>query len=365
MGDSGAIGAGWVNGQHRVLVSYAGSRRLKPTGNVTVYVTDRQVEKPPLIGPVTMTDKPSRSELDPTPSPADIARAKAIVVGRLRERTETGLQDARWREIREAVWEAEGLGPAPHRSKDEAREDRIERVKLKIATAEAVHGLLANGVLVPTDSPPGNPIKARVPYKTPRRSGAEDFPGTVATPPNVRLSLTASVEKEQAFLFDPDLYFLRTDLTGAHRRVKRSIREAVTAFRKELYLASAVMLGSASEGAWLEFFAAFNKWAEANGAGTVDVNEYNLAETVIDSWNSLSARGRFKQLASDAGVSRVQYKALVVEYDYLREVRNFSAHFEPGDKFDLGYSSVSSLLMRSSEYFRNLYRMKQALASET
>jgi hypothetical protein len=68
-------------------------------------------------------------------------------------------------------------------------------------------------------------------------------------------------------LVDPDLYLKELAIPKLHPDIEDAIREAVRCFRAELYTACIVMLGKASEGAWIELAVALvNAVAETDSA---------------------------------------------------------------------------------------------------
>ena len=57
---------------------------------------------------------------------------------------------------------------------------------------------------------------------------------------------------QKAILADPDLYLESLAVTNIHQDVIDAISEAIDCLRSELHIAAVVMLGRASEGAWIE-----------------------------------------------------------------------------------------------------------------
>jgi len=121
------------------------------------------------------------------------------------------------------------------------------------------------------------------------------------------------------------------------------------------------MLGSASEGAWLELFASVNRWNEREGRPRLSVDFDNLASKVLNAQNTVYGFPGFKAIAQEADIPLTTFKGLVAEYDYLREFRNFAAHFDTTENFDLSYPVVAGLFMRCTDYFSRIYRLKRAI----
>ena len=108
------------------------------------------------------------------------------------------------------------------------------------------------------------------------------------------------------------------------------------------------MIGSASEGAWLEFFNAFADWAKTSGARAPLVDKWTVADHVAKLVPQYKGTAGFAMVMKTADVSEQELKALVQHYDYLRDVRNYAAHFDTTDRFELTYSGVGIMLLEAA-----------------
>lgn len=89
----------------------------------------------------------------------------------------------------------------------------------------------------------------------------EEF--SVRVPQSLTRSLSSQSDPN-CFLVEPGLYLSTLGVNGMHADVEASFVEAVKCFRAELYTASIVMLGRASEGAWLELGEALLRFVPAS-----------------------------------------------------------------------------------------------------
>lgn len=286
-----------------------------------------------------------------------MAAAKARIVEHVRD-AELQWGHASWQTLEESVLRAEGLWREGQGVGNDPRSSIV-----RLAAAEAVLQLLASGVLLPR-SERIQRVWATTPLvhsQTGQPLDASAIFGEIPVPAELRLTARAREDSDYATLFHPDVYLGRLGISNAHRRVRQSIGEAVRSLRQDAYLAAATMLGSASEGAWLELFASFNAWSAKKGAPKAPVTGDNLAGKVLTSATAVFGDQEFKRLAAERGISGTVWKGLVAEYDYLREFRNFAVHFDTTDDFDLSYPVVSGLFIRCTDYFSRIYALKDAL----
>jgi len=312
-----------------------------------------------------MTDQQSddlKKKLDPTPTLQDVRMAKPVVMEVLRAAHPEPLQ---FRNIVEQVVPRcagqpfRGLPPDYNR---ETPEVVSIHVRWAAAVGEALNDLYHAGLIVPRKQ-----STFLLQSYVPKRMGSQPDTFTYFTEREIydhwRLTTQGTQEPDRDFVFEPDLYLQRAGLSSAHKRIQVSAEQAVTAYRQELYLAAATMLGSASEGAWLEFFDAFSAWAKKTGAKVPSVDKWHVPEHVLKLVTHHKATRGFDAIMDATGVKDHELKALVQQYDYLRDVRNYAAHFDPTERFDLTYAGVGILLLEAARYFATLYKLTGALRS--
>jgi len=307
-------------------------------------------------------DWPSREQMNPAPSPADVTLAAAYILQFLREEGDSNLHN-RWRRFKQWVWAKQGIQGY---TKPDLRpwEEQRKMARWEIAAAEAMQRLIAAGSVVKASDSQEAVGTVRITMRDQRGSNSTSFDEfKVVVPGQFRLSSRAAREPDREFIYDPDLYLARIEIEGAHPRVRRAIHEAVEAFRLEVYLAAATMLGSASEGAWLQLFEAFGEWAEAHGRKAPSVDPDKLAKPVLNAEATFNRIPEFQERRKNARLGSLTIKGLVLHYDHLREVRNFAAHFDTSERFDLTLPAVAVLLLKSANYFSTIYRLRAALSS--
>ncbi|HEV8381170.1 MAG TPA: hypothetical protein VGQ29_06280 [Gemmatimonadales bacterium] len=301
-----------------------------------------------------------RKKLDPTPTLQDVRVAKPVVLEVVRAGHP---EPVPFRTLIETVIPRctgerfIGFPPDYHRGTSELVSLHI---RWAAATVEALNELYHAGLIQPRRLQ-AFLIQSHVPYKAERSEGSFSYFAERDTYTEWLLTRRAVEAPDRDFLFDPDMYLERAGLSAAHKRIQTSAEQAVTAYRQELYLAAATMIGSASEGAWLEFFEAFGTWAVKTGAKAPAVDQFNLAQHVQKMVPQHKGTAGFDAIMDTAGVGDHELKTIVQHYDYLRDVRNYAAHFDPTDRFDLTYAGVGILLLEAARYFATLYKLTAAL----
>lgn len=155
--------------------------------------------------------------------------------------------------------------------------------------------------------------------------------------------------------YDTESYLktLRARAPEISDTVLRYAHEALVTFRSECHLASAVMLGVASEAAFLEMAAAFAKWLpETQGKKLVDV----LASTRRDYFDKFREfRSRFETYRPQMPSGMADSLTLDAIADLLRIYRNDSGH--PSGKTVSREDAFSNLRLFMS-YMERLYKLK-------
>ena len=190
----------------------------------------------------------------------------------------------------------------------------------------------------------------------------EDY--DVALAQKYRASANAlSLEGTGFVLHDPDLYLRRIDDAAMHTRVSETLRQAVGCYRSSLYVGAAVLVGSASEGAWIELAEAMRD--KLGGAvskldETLDRDISQLAE--IQRLTDSAIRSNCSDELKRAGLNKGSWQTVVDTGAAYRRYRNYAIHFGEDDFEVLDYATVGLLLLNATAYFNNLYRLKGALA---
>src|SRR5262249_18391746 len=122
---------------------------------------------------------------------------------------------------------------------------------------EAVWGLVHTGVLLPSAGVNLITIDTTTQITHQydggnRYAGGERFDSLGGVPHFPPLLTKNRCDPKGFLLNDPDLYLESLRPHVPHREIAEALEESVRCFRSELYMASVVMLGKASEGIWIE-----------------------------------------------------------------------------------------------------------------
>jgi len=293
------------------------------------------------------------------PSEADVIRARAVVLDLL-----ASSQVAHTEPLVRAVLEDGGVDREPDREAHvhvgeiqrdpgatlDRDEPLLKRERLRTAAYEALAQLAADGILLPTD-----PSKSEVDVPTGvMGSGGGWRGGTRVTTdrPEVaggyRISsrwVTSSAVSEVATLLDA-----RDLLSLLGPRGSRCWEEAVAAFNRHLYLASAGMVGAASEAAWYSL-------------GEAMADEHRLAKPLEDDVTvkviQLVAERLKRAPRSTSSVNELQSQAA-----HLRDIRNYGLH--PRSETDASLEAAFTetgclvLLMEGRRYLARLMEIAGA-----
>ena len=147
--------------------------------------------------------------------------------------------------------------------------------------------------------------------------------------------------------------------------VKEALLEAVSCFRHELYTASVVMLGKASEEAWIDVGVAL--YEALSGAQTTKIEAltspqtsiYKALRTVAKVYEEHSA---LEDVRRDSGVKSRGLKNLndvLMWSDVVRDSRNV-VHAGNSPSTPNTYEKVAALLLGAVPRMRELYRVLDA-----
>ena len=210
--------------------------------------------------PVTTDDENAAIRDAVTPSDVDIREAKQAILGVLEDGGVTRLTDLlteigsqRADERRESVHEDDVADPARLRE-----HPLFARRRMYIAGVTAIAELEMGGLIVPHQRLDGGggwdgrfESLRSVPFARRGSSGSVQLSDVAVPEPRgraYRLDRRLLDFPQQAHVIDPDLLLEGIELPA---RVSRVAREASVAFRRELPLAAANLLGAVVEGAWM------------------------------------------------------------------------------------------------------------------
>lgn len=311
-----------------------------------------------------MVEGPTREEIAELlrPKDSDITYAKQIIMTHLcREEV------AEAKALTRQVLEAQQLNPQatdPRITNDMEWQESAHHHRWIIASNLALAELQGEALALPTLPlrPTGS---ASVQIRTAHRGWGESFDEyQVLISQAYRASSKAlSLDRQGFVLHDPDLYLARINAAEMHPRVVTALREAVASYRNGLYLGAAVLVGSASEGAWLELAMSLSDslGSSAPGALAKEIESDTPRIERVQKGTDDAIRSGDTDVLKQAGVRKGEWVSLLETAIYYRTLRNYAIHFQQDGLERLDYGTVGILLLRASDYFNALYRVRSAL----
>lgn len=288
--------------------------------------------------------------LDATsPSLTERTEAKALILemlaGGKHLRTATLLDEVRKRCMREiAAPEPKEHLNLPRNSDPTSVVRRdvpiIAYPRLYQAAREALAELVANGVVLPTDS--ADQISIQITSDGSSWSLNLPIP-TPDVPPNACM-LAHAYQATESMLLDAAIY--TADLERVlGTRGQRCLEEALTAWRRGLYLAAVNMLGAASEAAW---YRVAERLAPTTEKIRTELNNRPRIGVLV----GITVE-RMRQLGARKDIDELQVHAI-----YLRDLRNYGVHPQGAEARDLEAhfteAAVGLLFLESHRYFTRL-----------
>jgi hypothetical protein len=167
----------------------------------------------------------------------------------------------------------------------------------------------------------------------------------------------------QSEILDSDLYLQRLQPLALHADVERALRMALECFRRELFVPCVAMLGSASEGAWIEMGQQLA--ASASSDPLAAKLAADLANRRTSTWGKIDATCRFyerpagKALQLKTGVTLGRLRLAQRWSDQIRESRNV-LHWGVTPSVPNTYEKVAILLMDAVSELEALHSVRNA-----
>lgn len=229
----------------------------------------------------------------------------------------------------------------------------IARFRLALAATDALLDLQSQGVVVEVAESPvqaeGHPLVGggglNIPYQLVGYSASLYVrPPLPNLSPAYRLA-PRLVAQAPEWLFDPDLFTADLEGLRLERRALRCIAESLAAYRQGSYLASASLLGAASEGAW---YAAGEQLRDLDG---------RLA-SALDGEDTVKVMNRVGEVLRQHSRLGTVIDELVAQAALLRQLRNYGVHPRSGETDHLERyftdSATALLLIEGYSYFIRL-----------
>jgi hypothetical protein len=235
------------------------------------------------------------------------------------------------------------------------KEADVRRLRAATTTVSAVALLEARGLLLP--------LSGSYPDRTwhlPWQIGGTSSGYNVDVGYNYRLAAAyrALPYGSPAPTVDSPAIFLNQLPPAMGEKVRRVLIEAVDAYRAGLFLATAVLIGVASEAAW-------GQVARVALAATNDTELRGLIENPLAGAGAVQHRTDelLRDLVRQRKLRGLELNALDALEQIYRDLRNYAAH-RPDESFDemrIDRARIGTLLDGSVDYFRRLYEIHSAL----
>lgn len=252
-----------------------------------------------------------------------------------------------------------GVDPIP------SLRDASKWISYSLAGCEAICGLVHSGVLIPL-SPTLTVFNGAIGWTTVhgRSGGSRDmwrFKQFISAYPSE--CVRSQAWGQDQMLADSDLYLQRLSLPHFHVEVRDALKDAVRCFRAELFTPSVVMLGKASEGAWIELGVALALFVGRDDPKLkkfVDIlvgPETGFAKKLRDVVTFYENRQvMFKALGQQSGVTLDDVRTAMLWSDTLRGARN-AIHHRASPSIYATYETVATLLFAAVPHLQTIHRL--------
>jgi hypothetical protein len=236
---------------------------------------------------------------------------------------------------------------------------RVARaISIRVAGAEAICRLIHRDQLLASGS--FENLEARVSWKTDAGYAAGwGFPEyEIPYPSTVMKALSPGASEA---LCNHDLYLQAVGVPGLSKGVENCLRDAVQCYAEDLYTPCAAMLGSASEGAWLEFGHALAKYLSLAETPAGDAlramlqdPHTSIAKKVAVTLQQYGDKGKCVTLWGKSGVTPRDLAPAAIWSDVVRDSRN-AVHYGVDPTTTNTREKLGVLLLGAVPFFRTLY----------
>jgi hypothetical protein len=242
-----------------------------------------------------------------------------------------------------------------------------ESFSWKIACAEAIRSLIQSGHLQALDSHLIQlSFNVMAFYGFPGSGGNKGgifFDELGASVPN-RVRRGQFISTHEPLLSEPDLYLQNIAIANIDQSVRVALDEAVSCFRQDLFNSAAAMLGSASEGSWIDFGTSLIATIPPADQASVQAqiadfrNSRNGVMKRIDAVVAIYKNQKLSsQIASTSGIDPARLDGVRAWSDTIRDSRN-TIHVGYRPTTPNTYDKVAELLLATPSNLRALYAIK-------
>jgi hypothetical protein len=167
-------------------------------------------------------------------------------------------------------------------------------------------------------------------------------------------------------LWDADLYLRRLSTSALQPGVERAIRMSLECFRREMYVPSVVMLGAASEGAWIELGRALSARHPSEPRcsrlrALLDDPRASIRNKIAKTCELYDQAALFDATYVKARVDNRQLHQVAEWSDVVREARNV-LHWDTNPSVPNTYEKVAVLLMSAVPHLSALHTLRDGIS---
>lgn len=246
----------------------------------------------------------------------------------------------------------------------------VESLSWRLAACEAIWQLIHSNIILPASERLSGGISSiqwttGIPGSGGHTSGFRLDELSILVPSQIVRPHSEVCDTEQP-LSDPGLYLKELNILNLDYQVEDALREAVKCFRHELYSACLVMLGKASEGAWIELGLSLVKaLPESSNLNIEKLNDdltspfIGIGKKVNDVIKLYERQDLLKPVSKRSGLKLQDLRNSVIWADTVRESRN-SIHYGAEPSMSNSYEKVATLLIGAVPHLKIVYNIKSA-----
>jgi len=247
-------------------------------------------------------------------------------------------------------------------------DDIADYLAWELSAIEAIHHLIGACVLFPIGGNQTNQTTFSLLQKHGGGSSSSCVEFLALQSPNYPNQLMRSHCGSDGYLLsDPDLFLNCLLPWVPNQAVSEALKEAIRCFRAELYMASVVMLGKASEGVWIELGKSLidslpepKRMKKAKDRSTLDnpIDGFGRKLKLIVNMVE-TGQTEFSQLIKYAEVSLDEFRLANQWSDLLRDTRNV-VHYGNEPHLAHNHENVATLLLSGSKHLKALLALQAA-----
>lgn len=254
---------------------------------------------------------------------------------------------------------SEELNLKDEETKEKTLKHVADIISWKLAICESIWRLINNNVIVPDQD--NNDLIApfmSIKYKTNGYASSLSLGEVkIKVPSSVKFVPSHAFSKYKE-LYSGEIYLNNFEINNMSRIAKESLLDSIKCFRHELFVPCVVMLGKASESAWIELSRKLISWPGS------DINVKDLHKVLSGDFPSIHKimnevlkiyeHQLPKEYKKRIGITDTVFKEI---YEWSNLVRMYRNTIHPESSFDLelNYESTSLLMLSAIPKLKSIY----------